>query len=130
MTPTRRSALAAGLLYLATIVSSIPALALIQPILTQPEYVLGDGPQTRVVFGIVLDLVNVAAASDGGFEALAVLQSSSLEAGEIHLGAVDGPRLTVLELPSREEAIAWATRIAKACRCDQELRVFQFDPQS
>jgi hypothetical protein len=37
---------------------------------------------------------------------------------------------TVLELPSREEAIVWATRIAKACRCDQELRVFQFDPQS
>ncbi len=37
---------------------------------------------------------------------------------------------TVLELPSREEAVAWAARIAKACRCDQELRVFQFDPQS
>lgn len=37
---------------------------------------------------------------------------------------------TVLELPSREEAIAWAARIAKACRCDQELRVFMFDPQS
>jgi hypothetical protein len=37
---------------------------------------------------------------------------------------------TVLELPSREEAIAWAARIAKACRCDQELRVFGFDPQS
>ncbi len=37
---------------------------------------------------------------------------------------------TVLELPSREEAIEWAARIAKACRCDQELRVFQFDPQS
>lgn len=37
---------------------------------------------------------------------------------------------TVLELPSREVAIEWATRIARACRCDQELRVFQFDPQS
>src|SRR5215210_9503894 len=37
---------------------------------------------------------------------------------------------TVLELPSREEAVAWAARIATACRCDQELRVFQFDPQS
>jgi len=37
---------------------------------------------------------------------------------------------TVLELPSREEAIAWAACIAKACRCSQELRVFQFDPQS
>lgn len=37
---------------------------------------------------------------------------------------------TVLELPSREDAIAWAARIAKACRCDQELRVFMFDPAS
>ena len=37
---------------------------------------------------------------------------------------------TVLELPSRDEAIAWGARIAKACRCDQELRVFGFDPQS
>ena len=37
---------------------------------------------------------------------------------------------TVLELPSREAAVAWAARIAKACRCDQELRVFGFDPQS
>jgi len=32
---------------------------------------------------------------------------------------------TVLELPSREEALAWAARIAKACRCEQELRVIQ-----
>jgi hypothetical protein len=37
---------------------------------------------------------------------------------------------TVLELPTREEAIAWAARIARACRCDQELRVFGFDPRS
>jgi hypothetical protein len=37
---------------------------------------------------------------------------------------------TVLELPSREEAIVWAARFAKACRCHQELRVFGFDPGS
>ena len=37
---------------------------------------------------------------------------------------------TVLELPSRDEAIAWAARIAKACRCDQEVRVFGLGPQS
>ena len=37
---------------------------------------------------------------------------------------------TVLELPSRDEAIAWAARIAKACQCEQELRVFGFDAQS
>ena len=37
---------------------------------------------------------------------------------------------TVLELPSREQAVMWAARIAKACRCRQELRAFMFDPQS
>jgi len=37
---------------------------------------------------------------------------------------------TVLELPSREQALVWAARIAKSCRCDQELRVFGFDPES
>jgi len=43
--------------------------------------------------------------------------------------ALDGG-FTVLELPSREEAIAWAARIATACRCAQELRVFGVDPHS
>src|ERR1043165_1835502 len=37
---------------------------------------------------------------------------------------------TVLQLPSRDAAVAWAARIAKACRCQQELRVFGFDPAS
>ncbi|MDT3678539.1 MAG: transcription initiation protein [Burkholderiaceae bacterium] len=36
----------------------------------------------------------------------------------------------VLEVPAREEAVLWAARIAKACRCGQELRVFGADPQS
>lgn len=36
----------------------------------------------------------------------------------------------VLELPSREDAVDWAARLARACRCDQELRVFMFDPLS
>ncbi|HVJ38052.1 MAG TPA: transcription initiation protein [Stenotrophomonas sp.] len=38
--------------------------------------------------------------------------------------------LCVLELPSREHALDWAARLAKACRCEQELREFMFDPQS
>lgn len=44
-------------------------------------------------------LVNVAPLADGGFEALAVLQTSSREAGEVHLGSPDGPRLHFLDLP-------------------------------
>lgn len=52
-----------------------------------------------------------------------------VEGGYPWAPSLDGG-FTVLELPSRGEAVAWAARIAKACRCDQELRVFQFDPQS
>jgi hypothetical protein len=37
---------------------------------------------------------------------------------------------TVLELPTREAAVAWARRIAVACRCAQELREFMYDPAS
>lgn len=36
----------------------------------------------------------------------------------------------VLELPSRDAAIQWAAKIAQACRCAQELREFQYDPES
>jgi hypothetical protein len=36
----------------------------------------------------------------------------------------------VLELPSRDAAIQWAARIAKSCRCSQELREFMYDPES
>ncbi|MDY7541163.1 MULTISPECIES: transcription initiation protein [unclassified Cryobacterium] len=37
---------------------------------------------------------------------------------------------TVLELPTREDAVEWARRIAVACRCAQELREFGYDPES
>lgn len=37
---------------------------------------------------------------------------------------------TILNLPSREDAVLWASRIARACRCPQELREFGFDPES
>jgi hypothetical protein len=36
----------------------------------------------------------------------------------------------VLELPSRTTAVEWAARLARACRCSQELREFQYDPES
>lgn len=37
---------------------------------------------------------------------------------------------TILELPGRKEAVAWARKIAIACRCSQELREFMYDPAS
>ena len=36
--------------------------------------------------------------------------------------------LAVIDAPSREEALKWATKIADACRCAQEVREFMPDP--
>jgi len=35
-----------------------------------------------------------------------------------------------LEVPTREEALVWAAKVAVSCRCAQELREFQYDPES
>jgi hypothetical protein len=36
--------------------------------------------------------------------------------------------LTIIDVPSREAALAWAAKIAGACRCAQEVRAFMPDP--
>ncbi|HEY0495497.1 MAG TPA: YciI family protein [Kutzneria sp.] len=36
--------------------------------------------------------------------------------------------LTVVEVPTREEALKWAAKLAVACRCAQEVREFLDDP--
>lgn len=69
--------------------------------------------------GIDEDVPPVLVSADG----------SVAEGGYPWAPPLDGG-FTVLELPSREEAVAWAARISKACRCEQELRVFGFDPRS
>jgi hypothetical protein len=47
----------------------------------------------------------------------------------------DGPRpdfiggITIVDVPSREDALQWAAKIAAACRCTQEVRAIGFDPE-
>jgi hypothetical protein len=36
---------------------------------------------------------------------------------------------TVVDVPTREAALAWAAKIAVACRCAQEVREFGPDPE-
>jgi hypothetical protein len=36
---------------------------------------------------------------------------------------------TLVDVPSRQEALHWAARIAVACRCPQEVRQIGFDPE-
>jgi len=37
---------------------------------------------------------------------------------------------SIIEVPSREEALEWAARIAAACRCPHEVRGIGYDPES
>ncbi|MEP6759763.1 MAG: DUF4386 domain-containing protein [Sporichthyaceae bacterium] len=62
MDSTRKTALVAGILYLVTFISSIPAFFLLEPVLSHPDYITGAGADTQVAFGALLDLVNALAA--------------------------------------------------------------------
>ena len=37
---------------------------------------------------------------------------------------------SIIDVPSREEALEWAAKIAVACRCAQEVREIMDDPDS
>ena len=37
---------------------------------------------------------------------------------------------SIVDVPSREEALKWAAKIAVACRCAQEVREFLPDPDA
>lgn len=59
---TRRISLAAGVLFLITFITSIPALALFQPVLDDPAgYIAGAGQDTRIYFAAVLELILIVA---------------------------------------------------------------------
>jgi hypothetical protein len=57
----RKLALAGGVLYLITIVFSIPAVFLQGPVLTDPAYIGGAGADREVLFGALLDLLTALA---------------------------------------------------------------------
>jgi hypothetical protein len=57
MDPMRKTALAAGLLYLATFVLSIPALGLYDNVVNNPDFVLGAGNDNGVLWGALLEVI-------------------------------------------------------------------------
>lgn len=65
--------------------------------------------------------------NEGVRPALVSANGTVAEGGYPWAPTLDGG-FTVLELPSYGDAVAWAARIATACRCQQELRAFQCDP--
>ena len=62
MDALRKTALVAGVLYLITFISSIPAVVLLDPVLNNTHYIVSAGADTRVLWGCLLDLINAIAA--------------------------------------------------------------------
>lgn len=98
--PTRNHARAAGIFYLLTFASSIPALILIGPVLNDGGYVTSAGQDTRVLWGCLLDTVNALTAISSavavysvvkrwnGSLALGFVTSRLVEAAVVMIGVV------------------------------------------
>lgn len=69
--------------------------------------------------GINEDAAPLMVSADGTVTAGTYPQTAEFDGG-----------FCVLELPTREAAVEWAAKLAGACRCAQELREFQYDPES
>jgi hypothetical protein len=97
---TRTLAVVAGGLYLVTFVASIPALVLYGPVLNDPGFVLGPGPDTGILWGGLLEMITAVAAVGTAIAlfpvlrrrneavALGFIASRGLEAATIVTGVV------------------------------------------
>jgi hypothetical protein len=90
----------------------------------------GDMPAVaKAAHAVVQETINAGVyVSAGGLEN----QPASIVA--IDGTVTDGPYpeaiggYTLIDVPSRKEALEWAAKIAVACRCAQEVREIGFDP--
>src|ERR1019366_3773660 len=57
MTSSRKSALAVGVLFILTFITSIGAVIAYGPVLSDPNYVAGTGADSRVLLGAFLELM-------------------------------------------------------------------------
>lgn len=108
MSPVRKLAIAAGVCFLITHVTSVPAPLLYAPILNRADYILGSGPDTRVLLAVLLDVLcalGIVGTSVALFPvvkrqhegiALGYVGLRTLEAGIIACGVL--PLLTVVTL--------------------------------
>src|SRR5437588_11672357 len=61
MTPLRRTAFLAGLLFIITFVTSIPAVLLYRSVVNHANYIVGLGADTRIAFGALLEMILIIA---------------------------------------------------------------------
>jgi hypothetical protein len=60
---------------------------------------------------------------DEDVDPVLVAGDGAVTAGTYPLGGI-----TIIDVPSREAALEWATKIAAACRCPQDVSAFMPDP--
>lgn len=118
MSSSRKTALVAGVLFLITFVTSIPAVLLYRPVLHDANYIVGAGADTRVAFGALFEIL-LAIAGIGtavvlfpivkrqsesvalGYVASRVLESTFIVVGLISL-------LSVVTLRQKHEGVSGA----------------------
>ena len=74
LTASRRAAFVMGALYIATFLTSIPAVLLYHPVLNDTHYILGAGPDTRVLLGAFLEVLLIMANIGTGLALFSVLR--------------------------------------------------------
>jgi hypothetical protein len=65
-----------------------------------------------------------AGGLDEDVEPVRVASDGTVTAGTYPLGG-----MTILDVPSREEALEWAAKLAVGCRCAQGISAFSPDPR-
>ena len=105
MNPTRRTAFIAGLLFIITFVTSIAAVLLYHPALRDTGYIVGAGADSRVAFGVLLEMLLIVAnigtavvlfpilkrqneALSLGYVAARIMESAFIAIGLISVAAV------------------------------------------
>jgi hypothetical protein len=97
MSSTRTTALMAGVLFLITFVTSIPAaLLLYRPVLDHTNYILGAGADTRVALGALLEILLIIAnvlkrQNEGlalGYVTARIVESTFIAIGVVSLLAI------------------------------------------
>jgi hypothetical protein len=64
-----------------------------------------------------------AGGLDEDVDPVTVAGDGTATAGTYPLGGI-----TIIDVPSQEAALEWATKIAVACRCPQDVSAFGVDP--
>jgi uncharacterized protein DUF4386 len=94
---TRKLARIAGVLFLITFVTSIPALLLYHPVLNDHHYITGAGADTRVLLGAFLELILIIANIGTAVVLFPVLkrQSESIALGYVTARVVESAFIAV-----------------------------------